>query len=97
MKRTLFILAIILAPSSVLGGASVVPVSTADHCGAGNRGCAPELVRDFMHLGYTLLPETSSATISQYAYACAERPDWRGDCLTDPAAVLARLGLTPED
>ncbi|WFS69547.1 hypothetical protein CFBP4996_26510 (plasmid) [Agrobacterium leguminum] len=97
MKRALFALAITLAPSGVLAGASIVTASTADRCGAGHRGCAPQLVRDFMDLGYTLLPETSSATISQYAYACAERPDWRGDCLDDPAAVLARLGLTPED
>ncbi|WP_172751247.1 hypothetical protein [Ensifer sp. LCM 4579] len=50
-----------------------------------------------MHIGYTLLPDTSSATISQYAHACATRPDWQRDCLADPAAVLARIGPTPED
>ncbi|OHV80371.1 hypothetical protein LCM4579_22565 [Ensifer sp. LCM 4579] len=69
----------------------------ADRCGAGNRGCASQLVKEFMHIGYTLLPDTSSATISQYAHACATRPDWQRDCLADPAAVLARIGPTPED
>ncbi|MFC0808991.1 hypothetical protein ACFHWW_26720 [Ensifer sp. P24N7] len=97
MKGALVILSLIIAPASALADATPVSASTADRCGAGNRGCAPQLVRDFMHLGYSLLPNTSSATISQYAYACAERPDWRSDCISDPAAVLARLGLTPED
>lgn len=27
----------------------------------------------------------------------ATRPDWQDECIADPIAVLARLGLTPED
>lgn len=97
MKRVLIIISLILAPASALAGQSPLKVSTADRCGAGHRGCVSQLVRDYMHVGYTLLPDTSSATISQYAHACASRPTWRNVCLADPAAVLARLGLSPED
>jgi hypothetical protein len=97
MKRALIILSLIIAPASALADATPLAVSTADRCGAGHRGCVPQMVSEFMHLGYTLLPDTSSATISQYAQACASRPDWQDECLADPVAVLARIGLTPED
>ncbi|MER9580968.1 hypothetical protein [Mesorhizobium sp. M0276] len=97
MKRALIILSLLVVPSCALAGQAPIAVSTSDRCGAGHRGCVPQLVREFMHVGYTLLPETSSATVSEYAHACASRPDWRQQCFADPAAVLSRLGLTPED
>ncbi len=97
MKRALLITSLIIAPASAFAGQGAINVSTADRCGVAHRGCVSNQVRDFMNVGYTLLPDTSSAAISQYAHACASRPDWQDDCLADPASVLARLGLTPED
>jgi hypothetical protein len=97
MKRALIILSLIMAPAGAYAGPAPIAVSTSDRCGAGHRGCVSQLVREYMNIGYTLLPDTSSATISQYAHACASHKDWQDDCLADPEAVLARLGLTPED
>jgi len=37
-----------------------VPEPISDYCGAGNRGCAAALEKDYMHIGYERLPNTSS-------------------------------------
>lgn len=56
-----------------------------------------EAERLWMSRGYRLLPNTSSATLSWYAKACAERPGWRQDCEQRPELVLRRLGFAPDD
>jgi hypothetical protein len=68
-----------------------------DECGAAGRGCASDREREYMHLGYKLLPQSSSSAIANYAHACATKPEWRNDCEKNPALVLQRLGLTTED
>ncbi len=63
-----------------------------DFCGAGGAGCDPADVQRWKAVG-NRLADLSSADLSQYAYACANHPDWRKDCQTNPAAILKRLGI----
>ncbi|MBB3396077.1 MULTISPECIES: lipoprotein [Rhizobium] len=63
-----------------------------DFCGAGGAGCDPAEVQRWKAVG-NKLADLSSADLSQYAYACANHPDWRKDCQTNPAAILKRLGI----
>ena len=66
-------------------------------CGAAGRGCASDREKEYMHLGYKLLPSSSSSAIANYAHACATKPEWRNDCEKNPTLILQRLGLTTED
>jgi hypothetical protein len=66
-------------------------------CGAAGRGCATDREKEYMHLGYKLLPQSSSSAIANYAHACATKPEWRNDCEKNPTLILQRLGLTTED
>jgi hypothetical protein len=68
-----------------------------DVCGTAGRGCASDREKEYMHLGYKLLPDASSSTIANFARACATKPQWRNDCEKNPVLVLKRIGLTPED
>ncbi|PSH60899.1 hypothetical protein [Phyllobacterium sophorae] len=66
-------------------------------CGAAGRGCASDREKEYMHLGYKLLPQSSSSAIATYAHACATKPEWRNDCEKNATLILQRLGLTTED
>jgi len=74
-----------------------VPKPISDYCGPGNRGCAAALEKDYMHIGYERLPNTSSSTIAHFARACARHPDWHDDCVSAPEKVLERIGFTADD
>lgn len=65
-------------------------------CGAAGRGCASDREKEYMHLGYKLLPEWSSSALANYAHACATKPEWRNDCEKTPTVILQKLGLTTE-
>ena len=71
-----------------------VPEPISDYCGAGNRGCAAALEKDYMHIGY--VPHLFPA-IAHFARACARHPDWHDDCVSAPEKVLARIGFTVDD
>lgn len=96
-----FLIALLLSASAALPIAAAVaqtsqpPAAQLDpaQCGAGGMGCTPDDVRKWMEKGNELA-DLSNAALSQYAYACAQHPDWKNDCETDPAKVLKRLGIT---
>ena len=61
-------------------------------CGAAGAGCDPAEVQQWKAIG-NKLADLSSADLSQYAYACVKHPDWKKECVTDPTAILKRLGI----
>lgn len=63
-----------------------------DVCGAAGAGCDPAEVRHWKAVG-NRLADLSSADLSQYAYACVQHTEWKQECVTDPTAVLRRLGI----
>ena len=71
--------------------------SASDLCGAGGRGCVSQEERRFMAIGYKVLPNASSATVSQFAHACARHRVWRKDCELHPERVLKKLGLSADE
>lgn len=71
--------------------------TTSDLCGAGGRGCVSQEERRFMAIGYKVLPNASSATVSQFAHACAKHLAWHKDCERHPERVLKKLGLSADE
>lgn len=86
-------LLVILYPVS----SRVEAASTSGFCGAGGRGCVSQAERRFMAIGYKVLPDASSATVSQFAHACAKQRAWRKDCERHPERVLKKLGLSADE
>ena len=101
MKQLLFTLIFSIAiPAITPAGAQTsqqppaqAPALDPGQCGAGGMGCTPDEVRKWMERGIDLA-NLSSADLSQYAYACAQHPEWKHDCETDPGKILRRLGIT---